>query len=375
VNVPLRRLLLLGGGHAHVHVLDALARAPVAGLQATLVTPYARQMYSGMVPGLLAGHYTAAACAIPLMPLVAAAGVRWCEGRVVALDAAARRATLADGQVLDFELLSIDTGPEMPRDAIPGAAAHGLFVRPIEEFVQRIDAVFARAATQALRVVVVGGGAAGFELAMALAWRLRGLGQGGSRVALVSGGVALPGSPPRVVQRARRALAAQGVVLHDATCTAITAGHVQLDNGERLDCEVPLLCIGAAAPLWLAGSGLALDARGFIATGPKLQSLSHADVFAAGDVASRSDLPHPKSGVYAVRAGPPLAANLRARLLGQPLRPYAPQKRTLYLLSCGERRAIASWGDWSAEGRWVWRWKDRIDRAFVARYSRTDATA
>ncbi|MBN8507129.1 MAG: pyridine nucleotide-disulfide oxidoreductase, partial [Burkholderiales bacterium] len=112
-----------------------------------------------------------------------------------------------------------------------------------------------------------------------------------------------------------------------------------------------------------------LDARGFIATGPTLQSVSHGDVLAAGDVASRVDAPHPKSGVYAVRAGPPLASNLRARLQGEPLKAYRPQRRTLYLLSCGERRAIAAWGGLGAEGAWVWRWKDRIDRAFIARYT------
>jgi pyridine nucleotide-disulfide oxidoreductase family protein len=375
MSAPPRRLLLLGGGHAHVHVLDALARAPVAGLQATLVTPYARQMYSGMVPGLLAGHYTAADCAIPLQPLAAAAGVRWCEGRVVALDADAGRATLADGQVLQAELVSIDTGPEMPRDAIPGAAEHGLFVRPIEVFVQQIDAVFARAATRAVRVAVIGGGAAGFELALALAHRLRSLGSGAGSVALISGGMPLAGSPARVVRLARQALAAQGVGLHEAACQAIAADHLRLDDGQRLQCDVPLLAIGAAAPGWLAGSGLALDQRGFIATGATLQSVSHAGIFAAGDVASRSDAPHPKSGVYAVRAGPPLAANLRAACFGRPLASYLPQKRTLYLLSCGERRAIASWGGWSAQGRWVWRWKDRIDRAFVARYTRGDPEA
>ena len=141
-------------------------------------------------------------------------------------------------------------------------------------------------------------------------------------------------------------------------------------DGTRLPCDAVLLALGAAAPRWLAGSGLALDERGFVATGPTLQSVSHPEVFAAGDVATRTDAPHPKSGVHAVRAGPPLAANLRRWLMGEALRVHTPQARTLYLLSCGERRAIASWGGWSAEGRWVWRWKDHIDRAFVARYTR-----
>jgi pyridine nucleotide-disulfide oxidoreductase family protein len=371
----MRRLLLLGGGHAHLQVLDALARAPIGGVQALLVTPVARQMYSGMVPGLLAGHYEAQACAIPLVPLAAAAGVRLLEGRAVALDAAARRVTLADGKQLDYHLLSIDTGSEMDRGAVPGAAEHGLFVRPIESFEQQVDDLFERAARCARQVCVIGGGAAGFELAMALAHRLRRVGDGCSRVALISGEALLAGLAPRVQRRARRALAAQGILLHQQACVAVGANHLRLADGTRLACDEPVLAIGASAPLWLAGSGLALDAQGFVATEPTLQSRSHAEVFAAGDVATRCDAPRPKSGVYAVRAGPPLVANLRRWLEGEALLPHTPQVRTLVLLSCGERRAIASWGGWSAEGRWVWWWKDRIDRAFVARYTRFSATA
>ena len=112
------------------------------------------------------------------------------------------------------------------------------------------------------------------------------------------------------------------------------------------------------------------DGRGFVATGATLQSMSHPEVFAVGDVATRSDSPHPRSGVYAVRAGPPLLANLRRSVEGGPLAPHRPQRRTLNLISCGARRAIAAWGGWSAEGRWAWWWKDRLDRAFVARYGR-----
>jgi selenide,water dikinase len=276
---------------------------------------------------------------------------------------------LSDGQVLDYELLSLDIGPVMDREAIAGAREHALFVRPIEDFVARLDTRLQRTARTEL--AVVGGGAAGVELAMALAWRLRHAG-GGSQVSLVAGEL-LPGFAPRVRQRAVRALAALGVTLWPQPCVAIAADHLQLADGARLACNLPLLAIGASAPRWLADSGLALDAQGFVATGPTLQSLSHAEVFAAGDVATRSDAPRPKSGVHAVRAGPPLAANLRRWFEGAPLLTHMPQTRTLYLLACGERRAIASWGRWSAEGRWVWRWKDRIDRAFVARYTRRPA--
>jgi selenide,water dikinase len=367
MNEP-RRLLLLGGGHAHVQVLDALARAPLPGLQATVVTPYARQMYSGMVPGLLAGHYAADDCVIPLAPLAAAAGVTLRLARAVALDARSRQVRLDDGEQLGYELLSIDTGPEADLDSLTGASEHGLPVRPIEAFVQRIEQMVDGPAPA---LVVIGGGAAGVELAMALAHRHRRSGAAAARVALVAGPAPLVDLGAEVQRRAWRALAAQGVALHPQSAEAVAAKRVHLDDGTQLPCDAALLALGAAPSRWLADSGLALDARGFVATGATLQSRSHAEVFAAGDVATRVDAPHPKSGVYAVRAGPPLAANLRSALLGLPLQTYWPQKRTLYLLSCGECRAIASWGGWTAEGAWVWRWKDRIDRAFIARYTRT----
>jgi selenide,water dikinase len=305
---------------------------------------------------------------IPLEPLAAAARAELHLARAVELDAAQRQVTLDDGRRLGYEILSIDTGPETDLDALPGARAHALPVRPIEAFVQRLDACFAAAAPALPALVVVGGGAAGVELAMALAWRQRRTGAV-PRVTLVPGPTPLAGLVAGTQRRAWRALATQGVAVAGAPAAAVDAEHVVLTDGTRLPCDAAVLALGAAAPRWLGSSGLALDARGFVSTGPTLQSVSHADVFAAGDVATRADAPHPKSGVYAVRAGPPLAANLRARLQGEPLKTYRPQRRTLYLLSCGEQRAIAAWGGLGAEGAWVWRWKDRIDRAFIARYA------
>ena len=369
----MKRLLLLGGGHAHVHVLEAIAREPLPTAEVLLVTPFARLTYSGMVPGLVAGHYQPQDCLIALPPLAEAARVAMVEASATHIDAAARKVTLSDGRVAEYDVLSIDTGSVMDRGVIPGAREHGLFVRPIEHFVQMLEGLFDLASRRVLDVVVLGGGAAGVELAMALQYRLGGRGgpQGEerARIALVSGGVPpLAGYPRPVMQKALRALQDRRITVLQETCTSIGPGHVLLSNGARVACDAPVLAIGSSAPAWLGGSGLALDSNGFISTGPTLQSSSHAEVFAVGDVASRSDVAIPKSGVHAVRAGPPLAHNLRALLAGGTLLPHRPQARTLNLIACGERRAIASWGDWSAQGRWVWWWKDRIDRAFVRRY-------
>jgi pyridine nucleotide-disulfide oxidoreductase family protein len=369
-----KRLLLLGGGHAHVHVLQALAQQPLPGIATTLVTPHARQMYSGMVPGLVAGHYHAGACAIALAPLAAAAGVSFVEGTGAALDTAARQVTLTDGRVAGYDALSIDIGSVMDRDAIAGAREHGLFVRPIEHFVALLDPLWELASRRAIDLVVIGGGAAGFELALAFHHRLCVRDEQRARIVLVTGGgPPLAGYPAAVVARGERVLRECRITVLPEACTAIAADHVRLANGARVACDAPVLALPSRAAPWLAGSGLALNERGYVSTGATLQSVSHPEVFAAGDIATRIDAPHPKSGVYAVRAGPPLAAHLRAYLAGAPLVPHAVQRRTLNLLSCGGRRAIASWGDWNTEGRWVWWWKDRIDRAFIARFSQPSA--
>jgi pyridine nucleotide-disulfide oxidoreductase family protein len=377
-----KKLLLLGGGHAHVHVLREMAKERFAAAEVTLVTPFLRQMYSGMVPGVVAGHYRAEQAAIPLAPLAAAAGVNVLETAAVGLDAVHRQVRLADGRTLGYDVLSIDTGSVMDRERLPGASANSaIFVRPIESFLVEIEALFdrvaQRGAERALDVVVVGGGAAGVELALALQYRfarLAGQGVEPSRVALVLGGErTLAGYPDAVMRHAETALNRARITLFRDGVVELREGVAVLANGARVANDAVILVTGSEAPAWLQGSGLALDGHGFIVTGPTLQSGSHPEVFAVGDVATRIDALHPRSGVYAVRAGPPLLANLRAYCssghLGPPLKRHMPQTKTLNLISCGRRYAIASRGGWVIAGRWVWWWKNRIDRAFVARYS------
>ena len=361
----MKQLVLLGGGHAHVHVLKQLARKPLQGVNVTLVSPFEKQIYSGMVPGWLAGHYLLPECSIPLSPLAGLANATFLEAAATGIDPRTKQVTTSSGETLAYDWLSVDTGPVMDRDAIPGAREHALFVRPMEHFVRLSEGLFELAQSRVLAVVVIGGGAAGVELALALQHRL----QAQVRVSLVTGG-----SPPlashstQVQHRAMAVLRRARIAVLQEKCVEIAAKQVILANGARLACDAPLAVWGASAPPWLAGSGLALDEAGFIQTQATLQSTSHPEVFASGDVASRVDAPHPKSGVYAVRSGPPLFANLQRATVGQPLKPYQPQKNSLNLLACGERYALASWGQWSAQGAWVWYWKNWIDRRFVRQY-------
>jgi pyridine nucleotide-disulfide oxidoreductase family protein len=359
----MKRLLLLGAGHSQLAVLAALARQRLPAAEVVLVSASARQIYSGMVPGWLAGRYSEDDCSIAVAPLAAAAGARFICSHAVAVDAAQRMVTLDDGERLEYDVLSLNTGPVQDRERIPGAHAHALFVRPIESFVQLWPRARALSDEDSIDVVIVGNGAAGVEIALAVRAALGAL----CTLTLISDGPVMPTYSPGVQRRAQTALARRSVQVLPGRCTAVEEWHVLLGT-LRVACDVPIMATGADAPAWLADSGLALDAEGFVRVGATLQSTSHANVFAAGDLIVRDDAPHPRSGVYAVRAGPVLAENLRRFVAGGSLSRYQPQRHSLNLLALGDGRAIASWNGWSFQGRSMGWWKDHIDRAFVARY-------
>lgn len=358
------RLLLVGAGHAHLGVLESFAQAPVPGLEICLVTPYPRQIYSGMLPGWIAGHYDLAQCAIDVVPLARRAQARCVFDRVVGLNLSKRQALTAHGKTLDFDWVCIDTGA-VANDTLRTKPYSGMAIRPIEDFV---GAWPQQALTmQSAVVTVVGGGAAGVELVLAMAWRF---GPASSvKLRLVTGRRgALPLWSASMRRRVYRHLRRAQVDIVEADVAAIEDRSIMLDGDQVLHSDWTLLATGAAAAAWPAQSGLATDLQGFILTLSTLQSSSHPFVFAAGDCASMRLHPRARSGVYAVRAAPMLAHNFRCLAAGQPLREFVPQPRALYVLATGPRYAIASWGSLSAEGRWVWRWKNWIDQRFMARF-------
>lgn len=355
----MKRLVLLGGGHAHLFVLEAFAREQPDAV-VSLITPDVLTPYSGMMPGVIAGHYDYRQACIDLAPLAARAGCALRLDAAVSLDAAQRQIRLTSGEVVDYDLLSIDTGstPRIPH--LPGADTCGHPVKPIGQLLDSWHS--ARAARSA---AVVGAGAAGVEIIMALLHR-----QPRMRCTLIDHApCVLDGLPLSLQRRVEAELARQRIeVVTGARVSGLDADTLRLEDGRSIPSHFTVWATGAAPPDWLRGSGLALDERGFIATGRTLQSLSHPELFAAGDVATMIDAPRPKSGVFAVRAGPPLAANLLRAARGDMLQPWTPQTQALLLLACGRRHAIASRGRWSLQGDWVWRWKDRVDRAFMRRF-------
>ena len=380
VSVPiLKDLVLIGGGHAHVSVLKRFGMAPVPGLRLTLIARETHTPYSGMLPGLIAGHYAFDDTHIDLRPLARFAGARFIGAEAIGLDPAAGRVICRDRPPVSYDLVSINVGSTPNTGDVPGADAHAIPVKPIGGFLARWQALEKRvlASDRPLAVTMVGGGAGSIEMILAaqhaLATALRRRNRQGllPRFQLVTDAATiLPAYPPSARRRIDRILAAAGVaVLAGQAVVGVEAERLHLANGESLVSDAILWVTAAAAPPWLAQSGLAVDERGFLALRATLQSTSHDTVFGAGDAVTVIDHPRPKAGVFAVRQGPPLAANLRRAVLGQGLKTFRPQGRFLSILATGPRHAMAVWGAWSVEGDWVWRWKDRIDTRFMRRFT------
>ena len=372
-------LVLVGGGHSHVAVLKSFGMEPMPGVRVTLVCKDVYTPYSGMLPGYLAGHYSFADAHIDLRPLCNFAGAQFYHTPVTGLDLDQKQVLCADRPPVRFDLLSINIGSTPNTKDVPGVREHSLRVKPIDHFLRSWEELLARlqkAKAETVRVAVVGGGAGGVELALSTQHRLRRWLDESQRGKLrleyhllTASPTILPTHNRRVQEKFNRILREREVRVHRShQVRKVEPSRLLCDPGEAVDFDVLFWVTNASAPSWLAESGLKTDTEGFVAVNDRLQSLSHPGVFAAGDIATVQNHPRPKSGVFAVRQGPPLAKNLRLALAGQPPEPFAPQRRFLSLISTGDQYAVASRGQWSVEGAWVWRWKDWIDRRWMRRY-------
>ena len=369
----MKQLLLLGGGHSHVEVIRRFGLAPPPATRIVLASPDRHTPYSGMLPGFVSGHYAFDECHIDLDRLCGNANVHFHRAAAAAIDPQRKSVTLCDGTSLEYDVVSFNIGSTPPAHAVPGALEHAIQVKPVSRFLKAWDTIreAARHSGRAPRIAVIGGGAGGVELALALHYRLRCSGQAAAPAVDIFTDTAaiLPGHAASVVRVLTRILAERAITVHtQARVAAVEPGCLHAAAGASFKADHFIWVTGASAPAWIATSGVSTDAAGFVLVNAHLQSVSHSDILAAGDVASIAGQRLPKSGVYAVRQGPTLAANLRQALVAGPLRAYKPQASTLALISTGDRRAVASYGRFAVEGAWVWRWKDHIDRRFMHQY-------
>lgn len=336
-----------------------------------------------MLPGYVAGHYDFDAVHIDLSRLATFAAARFMCAEVTGIDRAAHRVLLRGRPPLAYDRLSVNIGSTPQVNQVPGAAEFAVPVKPIFQFNQRWLTLLERVRRHAgsLRIAVVGGGAGGVELLLAMQYRLgqelRALNRNPSDLAFAlftSDATILPTHNAGVRRKFAEVLRQRGVQVHTgAAVRQVEHGRLETADGRWFEADDIVWVTQAGGAAWLADTGLALDPRGFVRVNHHLQSVTDPHVFAAGDVASLDDRPLEKAGVFAVRMARPLAENLRRSVREQPLQAYRPQRRWLALISTGDRYAVASRGALGFSGAWVWRWKDWIDQRFMRRFSELPA--
>ena len=384
-NAPVvKDLVLIGGGHAHVYVLKSLAMNPCEGARVTLIAKDLHTPYSGMLPGLVAGHYSWEETHVDLEPICRSGNFRIIHDEAVGIDHANKRVLMRSGRPgARFDVCSVDVGITPRASDVAGANEHATPVKPIFGFNARWEAMLARVLEGGKKcdVCVVGGGAGGAELALSMRYRMReelkkrGLDENLAAFTLVTRGKLMPSHAKGVRKTFLKVFdEAGGRVIEDDGVARAESKTLVLQSGREINADECIWCTQAGAAKWLKEStDLALDDDGFIAVNATLESTSHQHVFAAGDVANVLKHPRPKAGVFAVRQGPPLDKNIRRALLGKSLVDFTPQKLFLGLITIGGKSAVLSYGNYAfggigPVGERLWRWKDKIDRKWMKMY-------
>ena len=367
-----KTLILAGGGHTHALLLKKIQQAPLPpDVRLILLSTTRHTPYSGMLPGVISGHYTPEQAHIDLQQLARNSQCEFLESSVNQLDPDSRIITTDQGAQLKYDLLSINTGSTQTQLV---DAQHCLCIKPVHHFLkwlyhdlpERLSTHTKASHIKAFELVIIGAGAAGVETAMALKKRYY---SHNVDIHIVSGSQVLPGYPKAIQTMVHHELERKNIFLHqNFRVTSVENQQLISNDGASLAYDQLILATSASPASWPSESQLTTDARGFILVNNSLQSVSHPTVFAAGDIATLSNSGVAKCGVYAVRQTPVLYSNLLNMLSAKSLIPFQPQQQFLALLSCADGRAIASRGWFRAKGKMVWHWKDTIDRRFMNQF-------
>ncbi len=380
VIMPLK-LVLVGGGHSHsVALLSGLKNSlyrsqifsgrPIVNI--TLITPNPQTIYSGSIPGYLAGWWNREACEVNVADLAESLGIKVVLDEAIGLDLIKQCIISRNHGAIDFDILSLDIGstpqiPAMPSPRIIPMKPMGLLLTSLEPYLK-----LGRAEPRS--IAIVGGGLGGVEVALSLKERL------GNQVdlSLICRSQTIAPNQSKAIQALlTNELKFRSIQVYlNTAVTSIQESSNSVNlllNSEELSsglsCDISLWATQATSPQWIRDSGLQTDDRGFVLVDRTLRSVSHSTIFASGDIATIQNSPQPKAGVFAVRQGKILGHNLRQSLTNQSLKSVNPKFRYLNLVSLGDRRAVVNYGEFSITAKSIqpllWHWKKTIDHSFV----------
>ncbi len=364
-----RHIVFAGGGHAHLYSLSRVKELVLRGFDVTLVDLSPHLYYSGMATGIISGSYAPDEHRIDIRRLVEEGGGKFIEGRITEIRAENREFVLEDGQTVPYDAASVCLGSEVPQSGLVKNGAGALGVKPVVNIGEIRRRLLALGKDRAPRILVVGGGAAGCEVAANTLALLGKIGIQGKLTIAQKGAALLPDAPKRAQREILAFLRERGAkVLTRTLVTRLGDGAAWTSDGREIPCDLPVLAVGVSPPDVLRDSRLPTDEAGGLRVDRYLRSNGDGRLFGGGDCVSFRGETLPKLGVFAVRQGAVIFRNLQASLASAPLTEYVPQKRYLYVLNLGDGTGIAVYGHLSWRGRLSWWLKYLIDGRFVRKH-------
>ncbi|WP_166821446.1 FAD-dependent oxidoreductase [Thalassoroseus pseudoceratinae] len=369
-----RQIVLIGGGHTHLHIVNAWQKNPIPRTELTLVSPFDHSTYSGMLPGVLAGQYDDADMKIDLRRLTERCHVNLITSPMSGLDADASQVLFEDRPPLRYQIASIGIGSVPNGQEVCRKHPEVISIKPMQTFLDRLEDQLTEDSghgddAPALQVAIVGAGAAGFEVACCLDALLDSRAIDAELTLFDAGETILSGFRSQTVGYGMQVLTKKGIqVRTNHRVTDYVDEQLEFADGSRLSADLILWTVAAAPPPVLEQVQLPKADDGFLAVETTHQTTSGHPVFVVGDTATRVSNPIPKAGVFAVREGPVLWENLQRLSRKLPPLPYEPQSNYLRLLNTGDGQALMEWGPFSFHHRWMWKWKDAIDRRFIKEF-------
>ncbi|UFS70200.1 FAD-dependent oxidoreductase [Geomonas sp. RF6] len=363
-----KNLVLVGGGHAHMTVLLRLGDFSSNGHRVTVISPSPHHFYSGMGPGLLSGIYDPPQVRFNIRKMAVDGGASFIEDEAVRIDPAHRSITLRSGAEVAYDVASFNTGSRIAVGPDAAPSDRVVPVKPIINLYRARKRILEELAQRDLRIAVIGGGAAGVEIAANL-WRLARRKAHRAEITLVGGERILGTFPERV-----RALAIESLLKRDVEVIGGTRaragadGTVALSNGSSLRCDYVFMATGVEPTPLFSDSGIPTGEDGGLLVNSFLQSTAHPELFGGGDCIALSGTPLAKVGVFAVRQNPVLFHNLMAALEGDALHPFEDVREYMLIMNMGDGTGIVWKRDRVWDGRLAFLFKDVIDRRFMMKF-------
>lgn len=369
-SAPLQtELLLIGGGHTNIQVLKSFTMRPITGMRISLISDVINAPYSAMLPGFIASEYRFDEMHIDLVRLANFANARFINSTINSIDSENQLVHFNDRPSLSYDLLSVNTGITPDFTSIKGAQKYAVAVKPISHFLKCLPKLDGAIKSSSDSIAIIGSGAAGIELAFAFRERYN--------KKNIKPKISIIGNSDRFFPELSRSCHLTilkqfkkvdiDVYLGQAA-SQINKNSVILKSGLHLSASHTFIATGAKPAEWLKSSTISLSSDGYIEVNNSYQSISDKRVFAAGDISKIKHQPLPRSGVFAVRAGPVLAKNLRLALDKLPAKPHRQQSTHLSLVMLGSGLVMAKWGRLHIFAKWLWPLKKWIDQEFISEF-------